>query len=226
MSLVLYGVPLSPFVRKAEVVMNEKGVEFEIEPVNIMPMPDWFKEISPARRIPVLRDKSVAEQGTAGTIPDSSAICAFLEKKFPTPAVYPTDPFEHGRAVWLEEWADSELAGLVGMGIFRPIMFARFQKKEPDLETARKTWNDKLPRVFDYLEGELLGKEFLIGDSLSIADIAVACQITNLELVAGLPDSTRWPTVVAHTERTRDRKSFAANLAICRKIIKEPIDLS
>jgi glutathione S-transferase len=225
MSLVLYGVPLSPFVRKAEVVLNEKGVEFEIEPVNIMPMPDWFKEISPARRIPVLRDKSIAEQGTAGTIPDSSAICAFAEKKFPTPAVYPADPFEHGRAVWLEEWADTELAGPIGMGVFRPIMFARFQKKEPDLETARQTWNENLPRVFDYLERELDGNEFLIGDSLSIADIAVACQLTNLELVAGLPDSARWPNIVAHVERTRDRKSFAANLAICRKIIKEPVDL-
>jgi glutathione S-transferase len=226
MGLILYGVPLSPFVRKAEVVLHEKGVEFEAEPVNIMPMPNWFKEISPARRIPVLRDQSIAEEGTAGTIPDSSAICAFLEKKFPAPAVYPTDPFEYGRAVWLEEWADTELAGPIGMGVFRPIMFARFQKKEPDLETARKTWNEKLPRVFDYLEGELAGKEFLIGDALSIADIAVACQLTNLELVAGLPDSGRWPNIVAHTERTRDRKSFAANLAFCRKIIMEQIDLS
>ncbi len=226
MSLVLYGVPLSPFVRKAEVVLHEKGVEFETEPVNIMPMPDWFKKISPARRIPVLRDKSIGEQGTAGTIPDSSAICAFLEKKFPTPALYPADPFEHGRAVWLEEWADTELAGPIGLGVFRPIMFARFQKKEPDLETARQTWNEKLPRVFDYLEGELAGKKFLIGAAMSIADISVACQLTNLELVAGLPDSARWPAVVAHTERMRDRKSFAANLAICRKIIKEPVDLS
>jgi glutathione S-transferase len=51
MSIILYGAPLSPFVRKADAMLREKGVEFELESVNIMPMPDWFVEISPARRI-------------------------------------------------------------------------------------------------------------------------------------------------------------------------------
>lgn len=227
MSLVLYGAPLSPFVRKVEVVMREKSLEFELESVNIMPMPDWFKEISPARRIPVLRDKSVGEEGVAGTIPDSSAICAFLEKKQPEPALYPKDPFEHGRAVWLEEYCDSELAGRVGMDLFRPIQFPRFQGKEPDVATAKKTWNESLPRLFDYLEGELDGGEFLVGDGLSIADVALACQMTQLELVAGLPDASRWPGLVAFAERMKARPSFGPNLQICRKIVKqEPLDLS
>jgi len=74
MTLILYGAPLSPFVRKAEVVLREKGIPFESESVNILPMPDWFKAISPARRIPVLRDTSIGTEGRAGTLPDSSAI--------------------------------------------------------------------------------------------------------------------------------------------------------
>jgi len=48
------------------------------------------------RRIPVLRDTSVGEEGPPGTIPDSSAICAYVERKFPEPALYPSDAFEHG----------------------------------------------------------------------------------------------------------------------------------
>lgn len=229
MSLILYGAPLSPFVRKVDVFLREKGIAFENEPVNIMPMPDWFKEISPARRIPVLRDPAIGEQGKAGTISDSSAICGFLDRRDPDPALYPAEPFDFGRALWFEEWADTELASAVGLGIFRPIMFARFQGKEPDIETARKTWSGKLPRLFDYLEGEIssdrTGNEYLVGDSLSIADIAVACQLTNLELVAGLPDKNRWPGVVALAERIGSRPSFRPNLEICRKIVKEPVDL-
>ena len=81
MSLILYGAPLSPFVRKVDAILREKGAEFELESVNIMPMPDWFKEISPARRIPVLRDLSVGKEGPVGTIPDSSAICAYVVSK-------------------------------------------------------------------------------------------------------------------------------------------------
>ncbi len=234
MTLILYGAPLSPFVRKAEVVLREKGIAFESESVNIMPMPDWFKEISPARRIPVLRDTSVGTEGREGTIPDSSAICAFLEHKQPKPALYPSDAFQHGRAIWLEEWADSELAGGIGMGIFRPIMFARFQGKPPDIETAKASWNDKLPRLFDYLESELEGAgaanpedaRHLIGGTLSIADIAVGVQLAQLEMVAGLPDVRRWPRAVTFAERMIARPSFAPNLAICRKIVKERVDLT
>jgi len=226
MSLILYGAPLSPFVRKVDVFLREKGVEFESESVNIMPMPDWFKEISPARRIPVLRDSSVGKEGAAGTIPDSSAICAFAEAKHPEPALYPSEPFERGRATWFEEWADSELAGAVGMGIFRPIMFPRFQGKESDIAKASKTWREVLPPLLDYIEKELEGREFLVGDSLSIADISLACQMANLELVAGLPDASRWPNTVSHAQNTQARPSFAPNLAICRKIIKESVDLN
>jgi glutathione S-transferase len=225
MTLILYGAPLSPFVRKAEVVLREKAIEFESNPVNIMPMPDWFKEISPARRIPVLRDTSVAEEGIAGTIADSSAICAFLEAKVPEPALYPKEPFDLGRAVWFEEWADSEFAPIMGIGIFRPLVFPKFQGKEPDIETAKTTWNGKLPRLFDYIEGALDGSDYLVGGTLSIADISLACQMTNLELVAGLPDASRWPSLVAHTKRMSARESFIPNLTISRKILKEPVDL-
>ena len=226
MSIILYGAPLSPFVRKADAMLREKGADFELESVNIMPMPDWFKEISPARRIPVLRDTSIGKEGPLGTIPDSSAICAYIERKFAEPALYPSDPYEHGRAVWLEEYCDTELAGVIGMGIFRPIQFARFQGKEPDLETARKTYAEKLPRVIDYLEGEMDGGRFLVGDVLSIADIALVCQLVQLELVAGRLDETRWPGVSGLVDRLTKRDSFGACIAICRKIVKqEPIDL-
>ena len=79
--LVLYGSPLSPFVRKAAAVCIEKDVPFEIEAVNVFDPPEWFREISPMKRIPVLRDRSVATEGITGTIADSSAICAYIERK-------------------------------------------------------------------------------------------------------------------------------------------------
>ncbi len=227
MSIILYGAALSPFVRKADAFLREKGAEFELESVNIMPMPDWFKEISPARRIPVLRDTEVGSEGPLGTIPDSSAICAYAERKFPEPALYPSDPYDHGRAVWFEEYCDSELAGAIGMGIFRPIQFSRFQGKEPDVATAKKTYAEKLPRPLDYLEGEIGSSGFLVGESLSIADISIACQLVQLELVAGPLDAARWPGVAGLVERLAKRASFAPCIAICRKIVKQdPVDLA
>ncbi|MDG2051907.1 MAG: glutathione S-transferase family protein [Myxococcota bacterium] len=227
MSIVLYGAPLSPFVRKVDVSLREKGVEFELENVNILPMPDWFKEISPARRIPVLRDTTVGAEGPVGTIPDSSAICAYVEQKFPDPPLYPEDPYARGRAVWLEEYSDSDLAGVVGMGIFRPIQFARFAGKEPDLATARKSYAERLPGPLDYLEGELDGHEFLVGGSLTIADITTVCVLKQLELVAGPLDASRWPGLAELVERLSVRPSFVPCLEICRKIVQQdPIDFA
>jgi len=222
MSLILYGAPLSPFVRKVDVTLREKGLEFELEPVNIMPMPDWFKEISPARRIPVLRDTEIGKEGVEGTIPDSSAICGFLEKKSPDVPLYPSDPYEYGRALFYEEYADTVLIAPIGMGIFRPIMFNVFQKKDPDLERATKTLAEEMPPIFDYLEGELDGKTFLVGERLSIADITVACCLTQLTLVAGDPDAARWPALAAHYARVTGRESFQPTLAMCRQVVPRP----
>ena len=59
-----------------------------------------------------------------------------------------------------------------------------------------------------------------------IADIALACQLVQLELVAGPLDATRWPAVAAHVERMKKRPSFGPCIEICRKIVKQdPIDL-
>ena len=41
------------------------------------------------------------------------------------------------------EWLDERL------NLFRPIMFNLCQGKEPDLDTARQTWNEKLQNLTD-----------------------------------------------------------------------------
>ncbi|MCY4015222.1 MAG: glutathione S-transferase family protein [Gammaproteobacteria bacterium] len=227
--IVVYGNPVSPFVRKVEVVLTSQGVDYDLERINNMVMPDWFLEISPARRIPVLRDRSVGTVGRAGTIADSSAICAYLDAKF-NAGLYGDNPFDTGRAIWLEEYADTELAQPTGMQLFRPIVFPRIAGKESDLDTARKTWRETLPRHFDYLESALDGNAYFVGGRFSIADIAVGAQMTQLDLVAGPPDSGLWPALVRHTRAMKERTGFAENLAACRDVlgrfVPEPLDLS
>ena len=75
-----------------------------------------------------------------GTIADSSAICAYIEKIHPESPLYPSDPYEYARALWYEEYCDTELIAQIGPGIFRAIQFKRFSGEEPDLETPRKVW--------------------------------------------------------------------------------------
>ena len=227
---ILYGSPLSPFQRKVEAVLSLKGAEYDCEPISIPGPPDWYREINPLGSIPTLRDTAVGKNGADGTICDSSAICAYLEKKHPEVLVYPDDSYDYGRALWLEEFADTGMAREGGMGLFRPIVFNIFQGKEPDLDTARQTWTEKLPPLWDYLEKELDGRSHFYGETITIADIAVAAQIFQTYMLVGAPDAGKWPGLVAHFEVMKADECFARNKAGCDKMmakfVPEKFDLS
>ena len=147
-----------------------------------------------------------------------------------TQALYGETAFDAGRTAALEEYADTELAQPLGMKLFRPILFPRFAGRESDLETARQTYQEVLPRHFDYLEGMLDGHEFFVGDKLSIADFAVGVQLTQLDLVVSSAYGDRWPALAKHTEVMKTHVGFVDNLASCQKmlgkLVPEKVDLS
>lgn len=220
--LVIYGSPVSPFVRKVAGLCIEKGVDYAVEAINVFDPPQWFRDISPMKRIPVLRDRSVAEEGVAGTIPDSSAICAYIEKKHPTPALYPDDAMALGEALFIEEFADTSLAMAGGLGIFRPIFFAVSKGEEPGLDKARDAWANQLPPVFDVLEARLAGRAYFAGGALSIADITVACVLMQVSLVAETP-LDRWPALAAHFAAMQARPSIAGPYAAAEKMVRKAL---
>ena len=100
--LKLYGVPLSPFARKALLALEYKGLEYENVPTFPGDASPEFRAMSPLGKIPILEHDGF-------TVPDTSVICRYLERIAPEPALYPADPREEARACWLEEYADSRL---------------------------------------------------------------------------------------------------------------------
>jgi glutathione S-transferase len=216
MTITLYGAPLSPFVRKVRVVLAEKGLEYKHDPVSPFAPPDYFLEISPLKRIPVLRDDS---EGPNATIADSSAICGYLEKKYPSPAPYPSKPFDYGRALWIEEYADSEFVATMGAGIFRAVVINKLMKREPDLTLANDTWETKAPRFLDYFEKELEGRSHFVGDRLTVADIAVASPFVNAAHAGFAPDPAKYPVLTKFLKAVHARPGFAASIAEERKFL-------
>ena len=227
--LVLYGSPLSPFFRKVATVMNYKGLEFDFTPATFMPLEDWFKEISPLRLIPVLRYKKKGEEGRPGTIPDSSAMVLFLERLSPEPPIFCKDPFDAGRAAWIEEYADSEAAKVFAGGIFRPMVFPRFQGNDSDTGAVKKVWTNQAPAVLDYLESEITGKSFFAGDVLSIGDIAICCQLAQTKMVCDI-DLTPWPSLNSMLNKVMATEAFKSPLDQAerqiRKLLPEKFDLT
>lgn len=216
MTITLYGAALSPFVRKVRVVLAEKGLAYKHDPVSPFAPPDYFLEISPLKRIPVLRDES---EGPDATLPDSSAICGFLERKHPAPALYPAQAFAYGRTLWIEEYADSDLVATLGGGLFRPTVIAKLMKKEPDFALAKDTWETKAPRFLDYFEKELGGRDHFVGNTLTLADIAVASPFVNAAHAGFAPEATKYPGLSRFLKTMHARPSFVACIAEERKML-------
>src|SRR2546426_312881 len=113
--ITLYGVSGSPYVRKVQIVLAEKHLAYEMETVIPMVQPGgavttvWpgggsvgYETIHPLKKVPALRDER-------GTLADSSVICAYLDRAYPDPQLYPSDPYLYGRALWFEEYGDTGL---------------------------------------------------------------------------------------------------------------------
>jgi glutathione S-transferase len=205
MSLIVYGGAISPFVRKVRIALAEKGAQYTLEQVSPFNPPPEFLAISPLKRIPVLRDTDVAEPNT---LPDSSIICDYLEHKFPSPALYPADPFQRAKALWYEEYADSVMASNIGSGLFFERIVKKMMRGQPDESVCQKTLSEKLPPLFDHLEIEVADKEFLAGGAFSIADISIGTMFVNYLHCGETLDEKRWPKLAAYVARIHARPSF------------------
>lgn len=217
MTLIVYGSSLSPFVRKVRVVLAEKGIAYEHEQINPFAPPDWFLAISPLKRIPVLRDTDESEPNT---LPDSSVICAYLEAKYPQPALYPSVPFARARALWFEEYADTQMMQNIGPGLFFERVVKKLIGRECDETVVAVTLGEKLPSIFDYLEASVRGRKFLVGDGLSIADISIACMLVNFEHARERLDKARWPELVRYSAAMHARPSFQSSIAEERRFLE------
>ena len=206
MSLVVLGSGVSPFVRKVRVALAEKGLEYEYEAVNPFAPPPGYREISPLGKIPAFKDGD-------RTLADSSVICAYLEKRFPTPALYPSDPYDYARALWFEEFMDGGLAPIVGPHVFLALVLKPLMSggQAPDAATeanAKKVWEEQVTPLLAYLEKQLGDDEWFVGNRLTIADIGVASILVNPRHAGYAPERKRFPKLRAFLDRMWSRPSF------------------
>ncbi len=201
MTMIVHGASGSPFVRKVLVALQEKGLDYELKSLVPFPKTPELLALNPLGKIPIF------EHGDL-TVPDSSVICAYLERLKPEPRLYPEDPKELARALWLEEYADTKLLEVVG-----PVFFERFVKPnvfqgETDEGRVKDALENLIPPVFDYLEGQLGEAADTLLSALSIADLAVGCQLQALGLVDEEIDASRCPKLARYTAGLHARPSF------------------
>ncbi len=201
--MIIYGSSLSPFVRKVLAFAAEKGIELDVQPVGPGdPNPD-FRAASPFGKMPAFADGDFR-------LADSTAIIHYLEAKHPEPALIPADPQLRGQTIWFEEFADTILASCGAKMFFNRVVAPRFLNRPGDQAAADSAERDELPPIIDYLETVVPnGDGYLVGDGLTLADIAVASPFANFGHLGCDLDRVRHPRTCAFVERILARPSFA-----------------
>ena len=202
--MILYGSSMSPFVRKVLGYAGEKGIELEVRPGGLPTPSPEFLEASPFRKMPALRDGNF-------TLSDSSAIIHYLEAKQPEPPLIPSDPQLRGKTIWFDEFADTILVACGTKIFFNRIVAPRFLGRDGDLAAADAAELNELPPILDYLERVVPGDDgYLVGDRLTLADIAVASPFANFRHCNTKVSAERYPRTVAFVERILARPSIAS----------------
>lgn len=201
--MIIYGVTMSPFVRKVMVVAAEKGVAVALKQAGLGSTDPDFLSASPFRKMPAMRDGDY-------TLADSSAIIHYIEALHPVPVMIPAEARARGKTIWYDEFADTILVAAAGKLFFNRVVAPRFLGRQGDLALADKAEAEELPPIFQWLEGEIPASGHLVGDTLTLADIAVAGPFANLRHAGHRVDAVRFPRLSAFVETMLARPSFDA----------------
>ena len=195
----------SAFCLKVRMALQAKGLSFrEVEVTPGIGQVSLFR-LSGQRQVPVLVDGD-------DVVSDSSAICRYLEEMRPEPALIPADPKQRAQMQLIEDWADTTLAAAVRSALLQAAADDA-QLREvllpDDVPSPVRQLMSGLPGGWLSSFGELLGQEqrasmlcslrsvadgldpngCLVGHAISLADLAVAAQLSLLRFPASSGES-------------------------------------
>ena len=139
------------------ILLRAKDVEFDVTYVNLREKPDWFLEISPHGKVPVLK---VGDE----ILFESSAIAEYLDEVVP-PRLHPEDPIARAKN---RAWTDftPTFAGALSK--------IHYAKTREDMDAAVADAPTVLAKVESALAGRGNDGPFFNGPELSLVDAAYA----------------------------------------------------
>ncbi|KAL1210157.1 Glutathione S-transferase DHAR2 [Cardamine amara subsp. amara] len=146
-----------PFSQRVLLTLEEKKLPYKIHLINVTDKPQWFLDISPEGKVPVMKldGKWVA---------DSDVIVGILEEKFPDPSLK-TPP----------EFAS------VGSKLFGA--FVTFLKSKDANDGSEKALVDELEALDNHLKSH--SGPFVAGEKVTAVDLSLAPKLYHLEIVLG-----------------------------------------
>jgi glutathione S-transferase len=146
-----------PWVHRAAIVLQEKGVDYDIEYIDRDDRPDWFLKISPHSKVPVLiLDDDVA-------LFESNAIAEFLDETVGAP-LHPEDPVKRAQN---RAWTDY-------VPIFSDVTHLTNASDVEDLDVRRKNADIRFAKLEGALQQRGNEGPYFNGSDFSLVDASYA----------------------------------------------------
>jgi glutathione S-transferase len=166
---IVYGPSFSTYARTVRLVLEEKGVTYQLKPVNIM-----VGEADTAEhrgRHPFGKVPAFEHDGFA--IYETGAIARYIDRVFPGPALQPADPKQAARMDQIIAVIDSYAYGAVVGKLVWQRLVVPMQGGQAD-EAAVEGSLDMVRRSLTEFERLRGSNAFLAGSEISLADCFLA----------------------------------------------------
>ena len=139
-SLTLVSHLLCPYVQRAAIALREKNVPFERIVIDLANKPQWFQDISPLGKVPLLKVRR--PEGGEAVLFESNVICEYLEETQPGARLHPEDALtraqhrawmEFGSAILGDLWGYETTQDAAVFEQKRQALLAKFQRVEAAL---------------------------------------------------------------------------------------------
>lgn len=163
----LYDGGRAPNPRRVRIFLAEKGLSVPLEPVDMGAMghrSDAVTARNPLQRLPVLE----LDDGTVLT--ETIAICRYFEELHPEPALFGTGALGRAKVEMWQRRMEFNLFTPVAQA-FRHIHPAMKEWEVPQVPEWGEANKPKAVEFLRLLDKELAEREFIAGDSYSVADI-------------------------------------------------------
>jgi glutathione S-transferase len=198
----LYYYPLSTYSQKAMIALNEKGLTYEKQVVNLMSPEERaaFEKISPIGKVPFLQATDDWQ------VPESTSIIEYIEDKFPdTPELISHSDRETARQTrFMDRMSDLYFSDPVVEVLFQQLGFL------PKDDTKAAKMRKYIDMTYGYLDKRLAKQAWLCGNQFTMADCSFIPAMYYAQTVAPF---SAYPNIVAYWKRAQQRPSYMKVLA-------------
>ncbi|XP_002737947.1 uncharacterized protein LOC100378977 [Saccoglossus kowalevskii] len=245
--ITLYDAGASPCGRRVRMTLLEKGRQWntvEVDLLNAEQKTAEYLKINPNGKVPAIIVHNVDDIPDCCLF-ESNVITEFLDTVLPGNKLYPNDPWEKAQCQRWQEWEVSLTDDFVPFMYHNLFSFV-IRATQPSSDSALRGKDcsqhlrDKYEKMYHgtyqspiemeqraiacyenllILEEEMEGKDFLVGEQFTIADLSVFPRVQMFDIM-GLPITKQhFPNVSRYINKLAKRECFQKSVSLKTRIL-------